>query len=319
MKAAIRTKYGGPEVLGIKEIPTPVPSHNEILIKVYATSVNRTDCGVLKADPFVMRFFTGIFGPKLPCTGTDFAGEVHAVGGSVDRFKPGDRVWGFLDNGCGSHAEYFVVQNTPNIRVLPDSISYIDAVCSAEGAHYALNFINKIDITPNCNVLVNGATGAIGSAALQIVKGMGANVVATANTDNLEIIQELGADRVIDYETTDFTNDHEKFDFVLDTVGKSRFEKCRNVMKENAVYLSSELGPNAENLYLPFLTKNKNQKVIFPVPSNIPGTLETMEKMLLEGSYKPLIDREYPLDQIHEAFIYVDSGRKTGNVVLRIS
>lgn len=319
MKAAIRTKYGGPEVLEIKEIPTPVPSHNEILIKVHATSVNRTDCAVLKADPFLMRFFTGIIRPRLASTGTDFAGEVHAIGGSIDRFKPGDRVWGFSDLGLGSHSEYLMMNDAPNIRLLPPNISYIDAVCSTEGAHYALNFINKINITPNCNVLVNGATGAIGSAALQIVKSMGANVVATANSENLDIIKELGPDRVINFETTDFTNDHEKFDFVLDTVGKSRFGKCRNVMKENAVYLSSELGPNAENLYLPFLTKNKNQKVIFPVPSNIPGTLETMEKMLLEGSYKPLIDREYTLDQIREAFTYVDSGLKTGNVVLRVS
>ena len=319
MKAAIRSTYGEPDVLEVTEVLKPEPSDNEILIKVYATSVNRTDCAVLKGSPFIMRFFTGLLKPRLASTGTDFAGEVEAVGSNVTRFKTGDRVWGFLDNGLGSHAEYFVMADTPNIQPLPEGISFIEAAGSIEGAHYAINFLNKVNIRAESTVLINGVTGAIGSAMLQIVKNIGAHVVATANTPNLEKIKDLGADRVINFDTTDFTTDVEKFDFILDAVGKSHFEKCRPIMKENAVYVSSELGPKAENIYLPFFTRNKKQKVIFPVPSNIPKSLDTMSKLLQEKKFRPLIDREYPLDQIREAFTYVDSGQKTGNVILNIT
>ena len=199
---------------------------------------------------------------------------------------------------------------------MPEGVSFIDAAASAEGSHYALNFLNKVSIHSDHRVLVNGATGAIGSAMVQLLKKDGVYVTATADTDSIDKIKRIGADRVIDYLKEDFTRDHQEYDFILDTVGKSTFEKCRPIMNKKAVYISSELGPNMQNPILALTTKNKDHRVVFPVPTDIPHSMSTMNTLLEAGKFHPLIDRRYRLDDIKEAFNYVESGEKKGNVII---
>lgn len=317
MKAAIRTKYGPPEVLSIEDVEIPTPKENEIVVRVHATTVNRTDCAILTGKPFVIQFFTGLGRPSLPSTGTDFAGEIATVGKNVTAFKAGDRVWGFGDEGLATHAQYVAVSIKKAVLKMPENCSYEQAAASAEGAHYAYNFINKVHLKPGQKVLVNGATGAIGSAAVQILKYMGVYVVAVCDTKNVALIESLGADKVIDYTKEDFTKQEEKFDFVFDAVGKSTFDKCKPLLQPNGIYISSELGPNAQNLYLPLITKiSGGKRVVFPIPSNIKGSLLFIKELLEKEKFKPVIDRTYPLEKIREAFEYVASGQKTGNVMI---
>ncbi|MBL7741011.1 MAG: NAD(P)-dependent alcohol dehydrogenase [Chitinophagaceae bacterium] len=318
MKAAIRNRYGGPEVLRISEVETPVPKDNQLLIRVHAATVNRTDCGVLWGKPFVFRFFIGLPKPRHASTGTDFAGVVEAIGKRVTRFQPGDRVFGFNDNNCGSHAQYLVVPETYPITTVPDNISLEEAAAAPEGAHYAYNYIRKTKMKAGDHVMVYGATGAIGSAAVQLLKHIGANVTAVCNSKNVALIRSLGPGRVIDYETEDFTAGGEQYDFVLDAVGKSSFGVCKKILKPGGLYMSSELGPGNENLYLPFTTRFASKRVVFPVPTDIKATLTFIKDLLAAGHFKPVIDRRYPLEQIADAFHYVNSGQKIGNVILRI-
>lgn len=317
MKAAIRSKYGPPEVLSIEEAETPSPKENEILVRVHAATVNRTDCGILWGKPFVIKFFTGFPRPTSSTPGTDFAGEIMAVGKSVTAFQVGDKVWGFNDNGLASHAQYLTLPENEAVLKMPENITYEQAAASAEGAHYAYNFINKVQLKAGHKVLVNGATGAIGSAAVQILKYLGIQVVAVCNTKNVALVTALGADQVIDYQKEDFTNQVEKFDFVFDAVGKSTFAKCKPLLQPGGIYISTELGPNGENLYLPLITKILGgKKVIFPFPSNIKRSLLFMQNLLDKEKFKPVIDRKYPLEKIREAYEYVASGQKTGNVII---
>jgi NADPH:quinone reductase-like Zn-dependent oxidoreductase len=316
MKAAIRSKYGPPDVLSIREVDPPTPKDKEILIRVYAATVNRTDCAILWAKPFPMRFFTGLFKPELSSTGTDFAGKIEAAGKYVSTFKVGDRVWGFKGFGIGSHAEYITVSENGPLITMPDGISYEEAAASAEGAFYAWNFIKRINIKAGDKALVNGATGAIGSAALQLFKYFGAHVTAVCNTKNLEFIKSIGADRVIDYTKEDFTKDNQKYHFIMDAVGKSSFSKCKSLLYPQGVYTSSE---GVEMFYLPLITRLwGNKRVVFGIPTDIRGGLNFIKSLLEKKQFQPVIDRRYPLEKIAEAFNYVASGQKTGNVILTL-
>lgn len=317
MKAAIRSQYGGPEVLSVREVEKPVPKANEILVKVRATTVNRTDCGVLSGKPFIFRFFIGgLIKPKALITGTDFAGDVEAVGANVSAFKAGDKVWGFNDNGLPTHAEYLALSAEQAILPIPEGISYEQAAASAEAAHYAYNFLNKVPLKPGQRVLLNGGTGAIGSAAIQFLKFRGIHVTAVCGTEHLAVVQSLGADQVVDYQRTDFTQTEERYDFVFDAVGKSTFFKCKRLLKEGGVYISSELGPYAQNLFLPLASPFMKRKVIFPIPSNIKESMAFTSGLLEGGQFRPLIDRRYPIEDIRAAFEYVASGQKIGNVLI---
>ena len=317
MKAAVRTQYGPPELLRVKEVEIPVPKDDEVLVRVHAATVNRTDCGILWARPWIIRFFTGLRKPRLASTGTDFAGVVEAVGKKVTNFSVGNRVWGFADNGLGSHAQYITIQAEGNILTIPEGITFEQAAASPEGAHYAYNFINKIRVKSGDDVLVNGASGAIGSACVQLLRHFGANVTAVCNTPNLDLVRSLGADRVIDYLREDFTKENRQYDFVMDAVGKSTFGKCKPILRPGGIYQSSELGPGGQNIYLPLITKLRGGKrVIFPIPSDVKASLVLIRKLLETGEFRPVIDRTYPLEEIAEAYRYVDSGKKTGNVVL---
>lgn len=319
MKAIIYTAYGPPDVLQIGEANKPVPKDNEVLIKVKATTVNRTDCAMLRAKPFIMRFGTGLFKPTQSVLGTEFAGEVEAVGTAVTAFKPGDKVFGFNDMGLRAYAAYLTIAHDKALTTIPGNINYQQAAACCEGAHYAYNMINKVKLAPGQKVLVNGASGGIGSAAVQLLKYFGADVVAVCGTKNIDLVKGLGAGKVIDYTTADFTKADEKYDLIFDTVGKSSFAKCKPLLKPGGRYISSELGWMSENIFLALAAPLMgSRKVIFPIPKDIKASLALIKKMLEEGKFKPVIDRLYPFEQIAEAFRYVETGEKIGNVVINI-
>lgn len=320
MKAAVYEKYGPPEVLHIKEVETPKPKDNEVLIRVFATTVNRTDCAMLRAKPFIMRFFTGFLKPKKQIPGIDFAGRIESVGKDVKTFNKGDRVFGFDASGLCSHAQFITFPENKAIAVIPEGTSYEQAAASLEGFHYAYNFINKVPSLNGKRVLVNGATGAIGSAMVQLLKYFGAHVTAVCNTKNIALIRSIGADDIIDYLNEDFTKINQTFHFVFDAVGKSTFWKCKRLMEAGGIYISSELGPMAQNLVLAiftFITGNK--KVIFPIPTDGNRSVLLIKKITEEGKFKPVIDKIFPLEQIAEAYRYVETGEKTGNVVINLA
>jgi len=252
--------------------------------------------------------------------GTDFAGEIEGVGEKVKNFKVGDRVMGFNDEGLGSQAEYMTFRGDGAMMKIPGDFDFAQAAASMEGTHYARNFLRKVKIEKGQNVLVNGATGAIGSAAVQMLKAMNkVHITAVGNTKNIEMIKSLGADVVYDYQKEDFTKKEGKYHFIFDAVGKSEFGKCKPLLHPGGVYISSELGPGAENLWLPAWTSIVGGKqVIFPFPLNIKQSLDYIKGLIEKGQFKPVIDRRYPLEQIAEAYAYTLTEEKTGNVILEI-
>lgn len=321
MKAAIRTKYGQPEVLSIKTLDRiPHPKKDEILVKVKATTINKTDCGMLTGKPWVLRCFIGLFKPRRPITGTDFSGIVVAKGDAVANFEIADDVYGFFDEGICSHASYVCVSVKKSVLIKPTNITYEQAAASLEGAHYAFYFLDKVNIRAGDEVLINGGTGAIGNAALQFLKYRGANVTVTCPTEYVDVLKSIGADSVIDYTKNDFTRLHEQFDFVFDAVGKSSFGKCKPILKSKGIYISSELGPYGQNpllaLLSPFMT---GKKVKFPLPFSIHRSMAFINELIEQDQFVPLIDRRYPFEEIPEAFKYVLTGQKKGNVIISFS
>jgi NADPH:quinone reductase-like Zn-dependent oxidoreductase len=269
-----------------------------------------------------MRLVLGLFRPKKPIPGTSFAGEIVEVGSSISSFKPGDRVFGFDDEVAGGQAEYLAISED-KLATIPDIIGYAEAAASPEGGHYALNFINKVDLKPGDKVMVYGATGAIGSAGVQLLKHVGAEVTAVCSGRNVEVVKSLGADRVIDYTKEDFSNDAQRYVFVMDAVGKVSFFRCKKLLQPGGVYGSSDLGFLAQNMYLPLLSPLLkllfgNRYTIFPLPVNIKRSLLLLQQLMADGEFKPLIDREYPFEEIVAAYQYVQKGHKTGNVVINM-
>jgi len=317
MKAAVRKKFVDYKNIRVEEISTPEIKPDEILIKVHATTISRTDCALVNGKPYIMRLFIGFFSPKSPFLGTDFVGEIQKTGGQISNYKVGDRIMGFRDEGADSQREYAVINKSISIEKIPDGVSYMDAVGSIEGAHYAYNWIKDRHLDSSHNILINGATGAIGSSLIQMVRNRGCKITAVANTKNIEKIKALGAHKVYNYESEDFTKDLGKYDYVFDAVGKSSFGKTKHLLKRNGIYISSELGPYWQNTYFAiFGFFKKGKKVIFPIPNDIKASLQNSKKMLAEGKFKPIIDREYPIEHISDAYQYVASGQKTGNVIL---
>ena len=318
MKAAVRVKYGPPaEVLSIKEIEKPTPTNDEVLIKVYASSANRTDYHVLTGKPSMMRLFTGLTKPRLTITGSDFAGQVEAIGPAVKTFEVGDKVMGFGGVFCiGSHTEYITFPETKGIVAMPDNITYEQAAACLEGAYYAAAGINNLKPTAGQKALVYGATGAIGSANVQFFKYYGLYVTAVCGSEHVGLIRSLGADKVIDYKTQDFTKDEERYDYIVDAVDKTGFLKCKPLLKKKGIYTSSG---GFEYLLWSLITKiTGGKKVLFIPPKDIKGNLGFIKKLLEEGHFRPVIDRTYPLDKIAEAFTYVGTGQKIGNVIIKM-
>jgi NADPH:quinone reductase-like Zn-dependent oxidoreductase len=326
MRAMVYEKYGNPEVLQLKELDKPKPKDNDLLIKVKATTVNRTDCANLSAKPFIMRFSLGLFRPKKSILGTEFAGIVEEVGVAVQSFIVGDKVFGFDDSIAGSYADYMTIREDQGVATMPRDLSYKQAAASIEGAHYAYNFLNKVPIKKGDRVMVNGASGGIGSATIQLLKYHCAKVTAVCDTKNIALLKSLGADKVIDYLKEDFTQDDEKYDYVFDSVGKSTFGKCKRLLKPGGIYISSELGPWIQNIYFSLISAifgsmpfHGGRKVRFPYPPNILRTVLFIKKLIDEKRYQSVIDRTYPLEEIADAFRYVAKGQKTGNVVITLA
>jgi NADPH:quinone reductase-like Zn-dependent oxidoreductase len=319
MKASVNTKYGPPEVLEIKEVEKPSPKDNELLIKIHATTVNRTDCGFRNPEYFIVRIVGGLFAPRKHILGTELAGEVEAIGKNVKTFKPGDQVFGLSTFNFGTHAEYVCVKEEKAIALKPTNMSYQEAAAVCDGAFLAYANLKKIDFSTPKKVLVNGASGSIGSSTVQLAKYLGADITAVCDTKRAELVKSLGANKVIDYTKEDFTNCGELFDLVFDSVGKSSFGKCKKILKPKGIYISSELGYMSQNIFYALFTPLfGGKKVLFPIPVDKKEDIIFFKELIEVGKYKAIIDRTYPFEQIIEATKYVEAGEKTGNVVITI-
>ena len=317
MKAAVHTRYGPPDVVRVVDVPTPAPRENEVLVKVQATTVNRTDCGFRGAKPFFARAFTGLVRPRVTILGNEFAGQVQAIGSSVTSFAVGDRVFGYDDTVCGAHAQYLTIREDASLARIPGSLTYAEAAPATEGSHYALAAIEKAKIRNGQSVLVNGGTGAIGSAAIQLLASRGVHVTAVCDTTHLDLVRRLGAERVIDRTVEDFTQDAQTYDVVFDAVGKSSFGRCRRLLEPRGVYLSTDLGPGAQNPFLALVTPVlPGKSVLFGFPRHNQAMMNYFRDLMESGLFRPVIDRSYPLDEIVAAYRYVETGQKVGNVVI---
>lgn len=319
MRAAVHSVYGPPEVVSIQEVPVPVPKSGQVLIRVHATTVNRTDCGFRSARYFISRLFSGLLKPRNRILGCEFSGEVVEVGDGVLEFRVGDRVFGYDDHVFGGHAELKVMDSEGGMATIPEGMDYSVAAALTEGSHYALGNIRSAKVKSGDVVMVYGATGAIGSAAVQLLKRFGAYVVAVAGTTHVELVKSFGADKVIDYMTQDFIQTPDRFDLIFDAVGKSSFGQCRRLLKPKGIYISTELGKRSENIFLALTTPLwGGKRVLFPLPAFKKEDVLFLKELAETEKFKPLIDREYPLTEIVEAYRYVETGQKVGNVVITI-
>ena len=318
MKAAIYTRYGPPEVVSVTDTATPVPGPEEVLINIRASTVNRTDCAFRSAGHFVNRLWSGLRKPRIQILGNEFAGDIVAVGAKVTAFRTGDRVFGYDDSRFGGHAEYKTMPASGTLTTIPEHLDYEDVVAGTEGAHYALTNIRAAKVKAGDRVLVNGATGAIGSAAVQLLHYYGAHVIAVCATPHIELVKDLGAGTVVDYLTTDFTQTADRFDFIFDAVGKSSFGRCKPLLKKKGSYISTELGTRGENIPLALCSPLfGGRKVLFPIPKLSNADLQFLKERMAAGDFKPVTDRHYPLERIVEAHRYAESGQKIGNVIIK--
>jgi NADPH:quinone reductase-like Zn-dependent oxidoreductase len=319
MKAAVITRYGSPDVVKILDAPKPTPATGEVLIRVHAATVNRTDCGELRAHPFFMRFFYGLRRPQRNIFGLDFAGEIEAVGVGTGSFKPGDRVFGMCPSRSnGAQAEYVCVPERA-VAAMPAGARFDEAVV-CEGAFYANAVLKRIDLKPGQNILIYGASGAIGTALVQLAKSSGAVVTAVVATRHLELVKSLGAHHVVDYTFADFTRIGEKFDFVVDAVGKSSFFRCRKLLKTGGVFAATDLGPWGQNLVLAIWSSiTRSNRVVIPTPGCINGFVGYLKSRMEAGQFRGIVDRKYPLAEIADAYRYVETGQKVGIVVIDVA
>jgi NADPH:quinone reductase-like Zn-dependent oxidoreductase len=318
LKAAVSARYGPPDVIQICDVPKPDPGSGEVLIKVHSTTVSRTDNGMLRPIPFAARLFVGVLRPKLTILGMDFAGEVEAVAPGVNSFKPGDRVFGMSPVSYGAHAEYFCLSEKGPIAIMPQGTGFDEAVL-CEGAWYANNCLTKMNLGPGQKILIYGGSGAIGSAAVQLAKSYGAEVTAVVHSRHIELVRSLGADHAIDYTTGDFTRSDETFDCVMDAVGKTTFFHCRKLLKSGGVYSATDLGPWAQNAFLAIWSSLTGRtRVIFPLPAGAGSLVRLLKSKMEAGEIHAVIDRKYPLDEIADAYRYVETEQKTGIVVINV-
>ena len=320
MKAAVYTRYGPPEVVRVVDVPKPVAGDDEVLVKIHATTVNRTDCGFRRPHPWFIRPVSGMVRPRHRILGNEYAGEIEAVGRAVTTFAVGDRVFGYDDGAWGAHAEYRTARENASLARIPAELSYLQAAPATEGSHYALANITKADIRAGQRVLVNGGTGAIGSAAVQLLAARGVHVTAVCDTAHLELVRRLGAERVIDRTVDDFTQDDQVYDAVFDAVGKSSFGRCRRLLTPRGAYLSTDLGPGAQNPFLMATTPwLPGRSVLFGFPRHDQAMMNDLKDLMERGQFRPLVDRTYPLADIVAAYRYVETGQKIGSVVITVA
>jgi NADPH:quinone reductase-like Zn-dependent oxidoreductase len=317
VRAVVHDRYGPAEVLHLEDIDRPVPKDDEVLIRIHATTVNRTDCALRAGEPFFSRFITGVRRPRQRVLGSEFSGEVETAGPAVTEFKVGDRVFGEKPWKFGAHAEYICMQESAALTHMPEDASFDEAAAVCDGFLLALNCLRPGKVRTGQSILVYGASGAIGTAGVQIAKAFGAHVTAVCGTNNLELARSLGADEAIDYTTTEFTTNGETYDAVFDAAGKLTFASCKGSLKPGGVYLPTD---GMRNVAIAAWTSRiGKRKVIFDLPPKFMKKDVVMLAGLMDaGKYKPVIDRRYPLEQVVDATKYVETHQKVGNVVLTL-
>ena len=319
MKAIVYTKYGSPDVLQLQEVAKPTPKDNEVLIKIFATTVTSGDCRVRKADPFAVRFFNGLTKPqKITILGNELAGEIEEVGKNVKLFRKGDQVFGQAGMNLGANAEYLCLSEDAALAIKPANLTWEEAAVIPFGGNTALHFLKKGNIRSGQKVLIYGASGSLGTAAIQIAKHFGAEVTGVCSTTNIELVKSLGADNVIDYTNEDFTQSGQTHDIIFDTTGKSPFSGCLKSLKQNGIYLRA-VHMALSSIVRGFWTSmTSSKKVIGGVATELKENLVFLKGLVEAGKLKPVIDRRYPFEQIAEAHKYVDNGHKKGNVAITV-
>jgi len=324
LRAVVYHRYGPPDVLRLEDVERPVPEEDEILVKVHATTVNRLDCHTREANrssglaiSFVSRLVSGLGRPRQPILGSEFAGEVEAAGAAVSEFAVGDHVFGTTSLRFGAYAEFVAVPESARIAQIPAGISFEEAAPATDGALNALTCLKQAELRKGRSILVFGASGAIGTAGVQLARHFGADVTAVCSTKNVDLVRSLGADRVIDYTQEDFTQNGETYDVIFDAVGKHSFGRCKASLNSGGLYLATD---GLENLLLALWTsRSGDKKVIFQIPpKQTKQDVQFLKKLIEAGKYRPVIDRTYPLEDVVEATRYVETEQKTGNVVLTV-
>lgn len=322
MKAIIYNNYGAPDVLQIIDVPKPIPKDNEVLIKIHATTVTSADWRVRSLSmPFgfglMSRLVFGIKKPRQPILGTELAGEVESIGKDVSKFKVGDRVFAFSGAGMGCHAEYKCLPEDGMVVLKPDNLSYEQAAALCFGGTTALDFLRRGNLQSGEKVLINGASGCVGTALVQLAKHFGADVTGVCSAANIELVKSLGADRTIDYTKEDFTTNGQTYDIIADPVGTAPFSRVKNSLTANGRLLQI-LGGLPDLLSAPLISMTGSKKVIAGPAAERVEDVQLLAKLAQAGEFKPFIDRSYPFDRIVEAHSYVDTGRKKGNVVVTL-
>jgi NADPH:quinone reductase-like Zn-dependent oxidoreductase len=323
MKAVVHDRYGPPEVLRVEEVEEPVPNDDEVLVKIHATTVNRTDCHIRAANPFMWRFFAGFLRPKRKVLGMELAGEVEAVGTAVTEFEVGDEVFGVqgYNRLYGAHAELICMRATDPLAPKPAGMAFEEAAAVCDGFLQALSCLRAADVQKGQRVLVYGASGSCGTATVQLARYFDAHVTAVCNTKNVELVRSLGADEVIDYLQEDFTKNGQTYDVIVDAVGKHSLLRCRGSLKPGGSFVATDLGRlMVENPLSALLTSRIGDKrVRFPMTKYRKKDVLFLKELIEAGKYRAVIDRRYPLEQVVEATRYVETGQKTGNVVLTLN
>lgn len=317
MKAVAYTKYGSPDVIQIKEVIKPTPKDDEILVKIFETIVTPTDIATRSGNPFIVRFFSGLTKPNsIP--GSDLAGIVEAVGKDVTLFKKGDRVFGAISPHTGAHAQYICLPETGTVTTLPTHVTYEETAGMCDAAMTALSFLrDEVHIQNGQKVLINGASGSVGSFAVQLAKHFGANVTGVCSGTNVALVKSLGADAVIDYTKEDFTKTSQTYDIIFDAVGKSSFSRCKGALKPGGIYLTTvpSLGIILQMVWTS-MVGSKKAKFAATGLKQSKEKLNFLKELIATGALTSVIDKRYPLTQIAEAHRYVEKGHKKGNVVI---
>jgi NADPH:quinone reductase-like Zn-dependent oxidoreductase len=318
MRAVVHDSYGAPDVLRLEDVERPVPNDDEVLVKIHATTVSRTDCGLRSAKPFITRFFTGLRQPKRKILGMELAGDVEAVSAAVTEFEVGDHVFGV--NGFGAHPEFVCMRESAPLAHKPASMSFEEAAAVCDGASLALPCLRTADLRKGRSILIYGASGSVGTAAVQLARYFGADVTAVCNTKNLELVKSLGADEVIDYTQKAFTKNGKTYDVIFDAVGKHSFRRSRRSLKPGGTYIETDLGFLWHVPVLALLTRRiGDKKVTLGITRYTKEDVLFLKELIEAGKYRAVIDRRYPLEDVVEATEYVETGQKTGNVVLTVS
>ena len=323
MKAMVYERYGSPDVLELRDLAKPAPKDNEILIRTHVTTVTSGDCRVRSLNVpagfgLIMRLVFGVSRPKQPILGTELAGVVESVGEDVTKFKVGDAVFAFSDAAMGCYAEYRCMSQDGAVALKPPNLTYAEAAALSFGGTTALDFLRRGKLQSGERVLINGASGGVGSAAVQLAKHFGAHVTGVCSTANMEWVKSLGANHVIDYTQEDFTQNGETYDVIVDTVGTARFLRSKHSLKEGGRLLMVLAGL-PDMLQIPWVSMTSSKKIIAGPATVRAEDLRFLAELAEAGKFKPVIDRRYPFDQIAAAHRYVDTGRKKGNVVIDVA